>query len=60
VVIGAGLAGLATVQALCGLFDEVTLLERDDVAAVPASAEDASKDQVGVWSNVPERNNGHS
>ena len=46
VVIGAGLAGLATAKALCGLFDEVTLLERDDVAAAPASAEDATKDQV--------------
>jgi phytoene dehydrogenase-like protein len=48
VVIGAGLAGLATAKALCGLFDEVTLLERDDVAAAPASAEDATKDQVNM------------
>jgi flavin-dependent dehydrogenase len=46
VVIGAGLAGLATAKALCGLFDEVTLIERDNVAAAPASAEDATQDQV--------------
>ena len=46
VVIGAGLAGLATAKAMCGLFDEVTLVERDNVAAAPDSAEDATTDQV--------------
>jgi 2-polyprenyl-6-methoxyphenol hydroxylase-like FAD-dependent oxidoreductase len=56
VVIGAGLAGLATAKALCGLFDEVTLLERDDVAAAPASAEDATQDQV----QLQERGDGAS
>lgn len=48
-MIGAGLAGLTTAQCLCGghrLFDEVTLLERDDVTAAPASAADATQDEV--------------
>lgn len=42
VVIGAGLTGLTTAHCLAdGLFDEVTLLERDDVvAANGASKED--------------------
>lgn len=45
-VIGAGLAGLTTAHSLAGLFGEVTLLERDDVAKVPGSAEDATVDEV--------------
>jgi len=33
VIIGAGLAGLSTAQALCPLFDEVAIVERDPVDA---------------------------
>jgi len=48
VVIGAGLAGLTTAHCLAALFDEVTLVERDDISATPADPAAATNDQAHV------------
>lgn len=47
-VIGAGLAGLTSAHCLAALFDEVTLVERDDISATPADPAAATNDQAHV------------